>query len=58
MENIRIGPDPAERDRGARIEVRPYTETQIADVLDFEKRLREEEDVWGWEIDEAYIRDV
>ena len=35
-----------------------YTEKEIPDVLDFERRLREEEDVWGWEIDDNYIRDV
>ena len=27
-------------------------------MLDFEKRLREEEDFWGWEIDEAYVKAV
>ena len=27
-------------------------------MLDFEKRLRDEEDVWGWEIDEQYINSV
>ena len=27
-------------------------------MLDFERRLREEEDFWGWEIDEAYIAAV
>lgn len=27
-------------------------------MLDFEKRLREEEDVWGWEIDDAYVKSV
>ena len=38
--------------------VKPFTENEIDDVLDFEKRLREEEDVWGWEIDDAYIESV
>ena len=36
----------------------PYTKERIADVLDFERRLREEENFWGWEIDEAYIASV
>ena len=38
--------------------IRPYTEKEIPDVLDFERRIREEEDVWGWEIDEDYIKSV
>jgi ribosomal protein S18 acetylase RimI-like enzyme len=36
----------------------PYTKERISDVLDFERRLREEENFWGWEIDEAYIESV
>ena len=40
------------------IRIERYTKERIPDVLDFEKRLREEEDFWGWEIDEAYIRSV
>lgn len=32
-----------------------YTRNRIPDVLEFEKRLREEEDFWGWEIDQAYV---
>ena len=43
---------------GMPFEIRPYTEKEIPDVLHFECRLRQEEDVWGWEIDEKYIRDV
>ena len=39
-------------------EIRQYTEAEIPAVLDFERRLRAEEDVWGWEIDEKYISDV
>lgn len=35
-----------------------YTEREISDVLTFERRLREEEDDWGWEIDESYIQSV
>lgn len=38
--------------------VLPYTKERIEDVLDFERRLREEEPDWGWEIDEAYIAAV
>ena len=40
------------------ITVKPYTEQELPDVLDFERRLREEEDFWGWEIDEQYIKSV
>ena len=36
----------------------PYTKERIPDVLDFERRLREEENFWGWEIDETYIESV
>ena len=39
-------------------EITSYTEKDIPAVLDFERRLREEEDVWGWEIDDKYISDV
>lgn len=40
------------------IEVRVYTKELIQDVLDFEARLRKEEDFWGWETDEKYIDSV
>ena len=40
------------------MEIRKYTKERIPDVLQFEKDLREEEDFWGWEIDEKYIADV
>ena len=39
-------------------EIREYTEDRIPDVLEFERRLREEEDFWGWEIDDAYVESV
>lgn len=35
-----------------------YTKDKIPDVLDFESRLREEENFWGWEINDAYIQAV
>lgn len=38
--------------------IKEFTEQEIPDVLDFEKRLREEEDFWGWEIDDAYVKSV
>ncbi|MBQ6159742.1 MAG: GNAT family N-acetyltransferase [Oscillospiraceae bacterium] len=41
-----------------KITISPYTEQDIPAVLEFERRLREEEDVWGWEIDEDYIKSV
>lgn len=40
------------------IEIKTYTKDKIPDVLDFEKRLREEENFWGWEINQAYINNV
>ena len=36
------------------VDIRPYTVDRLDDVIDFEQKLREEEDVWGWDIDEAY----
>lgn len=41
-----------------KIEVRKFTKESIQDVVDFEKRLREEENDWGWEIDEEYVEAV
>ena len=40
------------------IRIEPFTKNRIEDVVDFERRLREEEDVWGWEIDDAYVKSV
>lgn len=40
------------------LQIRAYTKDRIPDVLDFERRLRREEDFWGWEIDQAYVRAV
>ena len=40
------------------IKIKLYTKERIPDVLAFEKQLRAEEDVWGWEIDDAYIKSV
>lgn len=40
------------------LRILPYTQDRLADVLDFERRLREEENFWGWEIDEAYTAAV
>ena len=40
------------------LEIKRYTKDRIPDVVDFEKRLREEEDFWGWEINDAYIQSV
>ena len=41
-----------------KIEIKEYIKDRMGDVLAFEKSLREEEDVWGWEIDEAYVQSV
>ena len=38
--------------------IKEYTRDRVPDVLDFERRLREEEDFWGWEINDAYIQSV
>ena len=40
------------------LQILPCTRERIKDVLDFERRLREEEDFWGWDIDEAYTAAV
>lgn len=40
------------------LHVEHYTKAKIPDVLDFERRLREEEDFWGWEIDDDYLQSV
>ncbi|MCM1299230.1 MAG: GNAT family N-acetyltransferase [Firmicutes bacterium] len=40
------------------LKIEIYTKDKIPDVLDYEKRLREEENFWGWEIDGDYIRAV
>ena len=40
------------------VTVEPYTRDRIPDVLDFERRLREEENFWGWDIDDAYVAAV
>ena len=40
------------------LKIELYTKDKIPDVVDFEKRLREEEDFWGWEIDDEYLRTV
>ena len=41
-----------------RLAIVPYARERVPDVLDFERRLRAEEDFWGWEIDDAYVRAV
>ena len=40
------------------LKIKRYTKDRIPDVLDFENRLREEENYWGWEINDAYIQAV
>ena len=41
-----------------KIVIKPYLEQDIRDVIAFERSLRQEEDVWGWEIDEKYLSSV
>lgn len=38
--------------------IKPYTKDKIPDVVDFENRLRVEEDFWGWEINDDYVKSV
>lgn len=38
--------------------IKRYTKEDIPDVLDYERRLRSEENFWGWEIDDAYVQAV
>ncbi len=40
------------------LKVVSYTKYRIPDVLDFEIRLREELDFWGWEFNDVYIQAV
>ena len=40
------------------ITIETYTKERIPDVIVFESRLREEEDFWGWEINDAYRKAV
>lgn len=40
------------------MKIQRYTKDRIQDVIDFELRLRQEENFWGWEINDQYIADV
>ena len=40
------------------IEIRTYTKERIKDVIQFENDLHDEENFWGWEIDDEYKRSV
>lgn len=40
------------------MEIQKYTKEHINDCLEFERALRQEEDFWGWKIDEAYVASV
>lgn len=37
------------------VSILPFTIDRLDDAIYFEKNLRGEEDVWGWEIDDKYI---
>lgn len=41
-----------------KMEIVEYTREMIPDVIDFERRLREEEPFYNWEIDDAYRAQV
>ena len=40
------------------IVIKPYTRERIDDVVAFEQELRNQEDFWGWEINEEYLKSV
>ena len=40
------------------IKILLYTKDRVPDVIEFENKLRLEEDKWGWDIDESYITNV
>ncbi len=40
------------------IEIKPFTTDSITDVIDFEKRLRAEEDFYYWNIDDEYRQNI
>ena len=40
------------------MEIKKYTKELIPDVIRFERKLREEENYWGWEINDKYVTDV
>ena len=40
------------------LKIVPYTKDLVSAVIQFENDLRAEEDVWGWEIDDAYAKNV
>ena len=52
------GENDMNENKNSAVSIVLFTEDRIRDVVDFEKRLREEEDVWGWEIDDDYMRNV
>lgn len=39
-----------------RLEIKHYTKDRIPGVLRFERDLRTEESIWGWEIDDNALR--
>ena len=40
------------------IKIKKFVKENIEDVICFEKNLRLEEDFWGWEINDEYIKSV
>lgn len=41
-----------------KIEILKFTKDKIDDVIEFELNLRKEENFWGWEINDQYIKSV
>ena len=40
------------------MDIKTFTKGLIEDVLNFERQLRKEENVWGWDIDDEYIKNL
>ncbi|MDO4567491.1 MAG: GNAT family N-acetyltransferase [Clostridia bacterium] len=50
--------EPKENGGRKSVEIKRFTKELLNDVIAFEMLLREEEDFWGWEINDAYIAAV
>ncbi len=40
------------------IKIKTYTKDKIPHVIEFERRLRKEQNFWGWEIDQNQVNDI
>lgn len=41
-----------------KIDIQKFTKDKIDDVIEFELNLRKEENFWGWEINDRYVKSV